>query len=393
MTGAAIEQDRQVRIAIFISCLRGGGAQRSMLNVAQGFAARGLCVDLLVARSTGAFAGPVPNGLRLVSFETPWSKLPWIRNRKWRWVLVSLPSLTLYLRRERPAYLLSAMTYVNLVALVGRRLAGVPLRLVVSERSHLSQAAYNKQRAPRPLMPALVRRFYTWADGIIAVSSGVADDLAQVTRLPRERIEVIHNPVVDPELSAKQKEPLDHPWFAEGQPPVMLSVGRFKKQKDFPTLLRAFSRLRSTREVRLVILGEGKKEREIRSLARVLGITNEIDLPGFDPNPFRYLSRAACFVLSSAWEGLPRVLIESLACGCPAVSTDCPSGPREILEGGKYGPLVPVGDDRAMANAIAQILDHPPDRDELRSRGAAFAVDSSTERYFAALCGSEEPGA
>jgi glycosyltransferase involved in cell wall biosynthesis len=385
MSGAATEQNQPVRIAIFISCLRGGGAQRSMLNVAGGFAARGLSVDLLVARSTGAFAGPVPDGLRLVSLETPWSKLPWIRSRKWRWVLTSLPGLTRYLRRERPACLLSAMTHVNLVALLGRRLAGVPLTLVVSERSHLTRSAYNKHRAPRPIMPALVRRFYTWADGIIAVSSGVADDLAQVTEIPRERIEVVHNPVVGPELPINQKAPLDHPWFTEGQPPVVLGVGRFKRQKDFPTLLRAFARLRKTREVRLVILGEGKGERKMRSLARSLGIAEEVDLPGFDPNPSRYFSHAACFVLSSAWEGLPRVLIEALACGCPVVSTDCPSGPHEILEGGRYGSLVPVGDERAMANAIAQILDHPPDRNELRSRGAAFAVDSSTERYLAIL--------
>jgi glycosyltransferase involved in cell wall biosynthesis len=238
-------------------------------------------------------------------------------------------------------------------------------------------------------MPILARHSYAWADGIIAVSSGVADDLARVARLPRERIEVVHNPVVDRELPSKRKAPLDHPWFADGQPPVVLGLGRLKKQKDFPTLLRAFARLRSTREARLVILGEGKQEQSIRSLARSLGIAKDVDLPGFDPNPFRYLARAACFVLSSAWEGLPRVLIEALACGCPVVSTDCPSGPHEILEGGRYGPLVPVGDERAMANAIAQVLDHPPDRDELRSRGALFAVDSSADRYLAILFGDK----
>jgi glycosyltransferase involved in cell wall biosynthesis len=153
-------------------------------------------------------------------------------------------------------------------------------------------------------------------------------------------------------------------------------------QKDFPTLLKAFARVRAVREARLVILGEGKKRIELETLAQELGVAAEVDLPGWVDNPFAWMARAAVFVLSSAYEGLPGVLIQALACGCPVVSTDCPSGPAEILAGGTYGPLVPVGDDQALANAIFAVLSAPPDRDRLRARAAMFSMDRAVDQYL-----------
>jgi glycosyltransferase involved in cell wall biosynthesis len=302
-----------------------------------------------------------------------------------------------YLRRERPSVLLSAMTKPNCMAVWARHLLGVPTRVVISEHNTFSLAqsfpAKKKWERRQRHLPTMVERVYSGADAIIAVSNGVADDLAQCTGIPRERITTIYNPIVTPELVRQATAPLDHPWLQSGAPPVVLGVGRFHVQKDFPTLLRAFARVRAKHAARLMILGEANAKHmtfraELMALATQLGIADEVALPGFVANPFAYLARAAVFVLSSAWEGLPSVLIEALACGCPVVSTDCPSGPAEILENGKYGPLVPVGDEVRLAEAILSVLNTPPNRDWLRARGALFAVDHVADRYLEALLSS-----
>lgn len=211
-------------------------------------------------------------------------------------------------------------------------------------------------------MPRLIGRFYPWADRIVSVARGTADDLARTTGLSRERIEVVHNPIVTPELKELAKTPLDHPWFREGEPPVVLSVGRFSKQKDFGTLLRAFARVREDRPARLVILGDGPERSMLESLISELGLDEVAALPGWVANPYPWMAHAGVYVLSSRWEGLPSVLIEALYCAVPIVATDCLSGPREILEGGEHGLLVSVGDVEALARGIESALagDVPP---------------------------------
>src|SRR3954452_14198277 len=227
-----------------------------------------------------------------------------------------------------------------------------------------------------------MRRAYGQGDAVVAVSDGVADALARVTGLPRGLIRTIHNPVVGPELEALSREPVAHPWLAPGQPPVVLSAARLTVQKDLPTLLRAFALLRARRAVRLLILGDlPTPERteasigELRDLAYRLGVAADVELPGFVENPYAWMARASLFALSSAYEGFGNVLVEAMACGCPVVSTDCPSGPAEILDGGRYGPLVPVGDAEALAEAMARVLAAPPERAELVARADQFSVD------------------
>jgi glycosyltransferase involved in cell wall biosynthesis len=188
------------------------------------------------------------------------------------------------------------------------------------------------------------------------VSKGVADDLALLIGLSRDRIDVIYNPVVSDNLLLKAQEPIDHPWFAAGEPPVILSVGRLSPQKDQAMLLRAFAKVRKSIPARLIILGDGDERAALEALARNLHIESDVAVPGFVENPFAYMNKSAVFALSSKYEGLPGVLIQAMACGCPVVSTNCPSGPAEILDGGKYGPLVPVGDEDAMAAALRQKL-------------------------------------
>jgi glycosyltransferase involved in cell wall biosynthesis len=366
-------------------------------------------VDLIVCRAGGELRDQVPNGVRLVELRRAspriWSRLrvlaadPAGLASLLRPVLLPirptskvryLPDLVRYLRRERPQVLLSAMTDMNLAALWARRLARVPTELVISEHINLSQsvqAAFNRRKWRYRFLPPLLARTYPWAEAIIAVSIGVADDLSTLAEIPRERILTIYNPVVTPDLEEKSRALCDHPWFAPGSPPVLLAVGRFTAQKDLPTLLRAFARVRRIRPVRLLLLGEGEERTKLEALVRELGVAADVALPGFVLNPFPYMARAAMLVLSSLHEGLAMVVVEALACGCPVVSTDCPSGPAEILEGGRYGALVPVGDVEAMAKAIHAALDGTHDPELLKTRAAEFSLERAAERYLAVLCG------
>jgi glycosyltransferase involved in cell wall biosynthesis len=226
-----------------------------------------------------------------------------------------------------------------------------------------------------------MRWAYRQADAIIAVSEGVADDLANILNLPREGIDVVYNPVVTPGLEALAAAPIDHPWLAKGSPPVILAAGRLTAPKDYPTLLHAFAKVRTKHDYRLVILGEGELRPLLETMVDTLGIGDSVLLPGFAENPFAWMRRASLFVLSSAWEGLPNVLIQAMACGTPVVSTDCPSGPREILEGGKWGALVPVGDRDALAE---EIISNLSSRNSIRavSRAYHFGVDSAIRGYL-----------
>lgn len=403
-------------IALFIPSLRGGGVERVMLNLARAFVERGYRIDLVVGRAEGSSRNRVPAQVNVVALRAAlpgWTRFlilaadPKGLKTLLRPVLLPLngsgqfcylSDLTRYLRRERPQVLLSAMTKSNLTAVWARQLAGVPTRLVISEHNALSpniSSPRKKRKWRRRFLSSLLGRVYPGADAIIAVSDGVADDLARCTGIRREHITTIYNPIVTPELIDQSRIPPAHPWLQPGTPPVVLGVGRLHEQKDFPTLLRAFARARAKQEAHLVILGEANAKHaqlstELMALATQLGIADDVALPGFVDNPFAYMARASVFVLSSAWEGFGNVIAEALACGCPVVSTDCPSGPAEILENGKYGPLVPVGDDVALADAICSVLNTPPDRDRLRARGAMFEVDHITDRYLRVLLGSAQ---
>jgi glycosyltransferase involved in cell wall biosynthesis len=301
-----------------------------------------------------------------------------------------LPFLAQYLREAKPDAVLSAQAQYNVMTVWARRLSQINTRLVISEHITVSRdATFGGPWGDRRLS-GLLRRAYLKSDAIVTVSQGVGDDLTAYAGIPRGRISTVYNPVVGPDIPARAKEPLDHPWFAPGAPPVILSAGRLDPQKDFATLIRAFARLRARRPARLVILGAVNPTKpeytdELRALAARLGIADQVSLTGFRDNPFAYMSRAAVFVLSSTYEGLGNVLIEALACGTPVASTDCPSGPREILDGERFGPLVPIGDDAALARAIEAVLDDPPPPEQLQARAEMFTVKRAVDSYLQLL--------
>lgn len=335
------------RLAFFLPNLEGGGAERVTLNLAAGFAARGYQTDLVLVRAEGPLLAHVPSAVRVIDLKAPA-------------VLRSVRPLAAYLRRERPRVLLAALNNANVVAMAAAQTPGVNTRTVISIHCSLVEEMRDATGWQSRLIPWLLGRFHRWADAIVAVSEGAADDLARAVRIPRGRIDVIYNPVITPDVRRRSVEAPPHPWFEDPACPVVLGVGRLTTQKNFPALVEAFALVvRQQPAARLVILGEGPEREAITALVRRLGIEATVALPGFVDNPYACIARAAVFALSSNFEGLPTVLIESLALGTPVVSTDCPSGPREILRGGLLGRLVPVGDTPALARAILAVLTSP----------------------------------
>ncbi len=370
-------KNSQKRVAIFLPAIYGGGAERVMLNLAAGLAGLNYSVDLVLAQATGPYLAWIPGSVRLV-------KLNSCRLRVSP-TLAGLPALVRYLRRERPDALLSGL-HANIVALWARRLGGIPQRVVISEHSAFSHQNNQLPGWYSRLMLRLVKRFYPWADGIVAVSQGVAEDLAQTTGIPRDRIQVIYNPVVTPELRKKAGGPLEHPWFGNGQPPVLLGVGRLALAKDFSTLIRAFAQVRKICPARLLILGEGEERPRLEALVNRLNVDQDVRMPGFVSNPYPYMAQASLFVLSSRWEGLPTALVEALYCGVRIIATDCPSGPREILRGGQYGQLVPVGDVASLAQAIEAVLNGIGPRAP-RESWQPFELETVLDQYLRILLG------
>ena len=392
------------KIAIFLPSLPAGGVARVMLQLAQAFVNQGHTVDLVLCRSDGAFMGHLPPQIRVLELKSrpvlvsrlllilknfaaiQVLFLPILSSLKPPKSLAFLPDLIHYLRKEQPDVLLSAKTHTNLVALWATQLAETSNRVVISERTTLGDITKTSPKWRwRFILPVLAHE-YPKAGGIITVSNGVKEELAISTGLRPEKITTIYNPVLTKTIREKSLESINHPWFQKKEPtPIILGVGRLVPQKDFSTLIKAFSRVRQNQPAHLVIIGEGRQRSELETLAQSLGIDKDVWMPGLSDNPYAFMSKASMLVLSSIYEGLPNVLIEALACGCPIVSTDCPSGPSEILLKGKYGTLVPMGDIHALAQAIHHTLDHPPNRNDLLVRAADFDIEKISRQYLEVL--------
>jgi glycosyltransferase involved in cell wall biosynthesis len=356
-----------ISVAVFLPSLAGGGAERVGLNLAIAFAQQGFIVEVVLQNAIGPYLAQVPDGLRIVDLQVSGP-------------LSNLQSLARYLKQRRPEVMLAILDNWNAAGLANR-LVGAPTRIIASAHNlpsaDMNLAPHLKSRIKLRLM----RLAYRLADDFVAVSQGVADEAETLLGLARSQIRVIYNPLVTPELATLAQLPTGHPWFALGAPPVILGVGRLTAQKDFPTLIRAFALIRQQRPVRLMILGEGPLRAELTALIESLELTEEVCLAGFQDNPYQYLARSAVFAFSSAWEGFGNVIVEALAVGTPVVSTDCRSGPAEILANGKYGRLVPVGDPAALAVAVVAVLDAPPDPAAGRARSADFTIATIVAQY------------
>ena len=359
------------KLALFLPSLEGGGAERIMVNLAEGFAKRGVVTDLVLARAEGPYLSQLSSEVNLIDLSAPR-------------VLFSTSSLAKYLRTSRPDALISALDYANLVAVWAKRLARTDTKVLVTVHNQLTVPRTGRRGVKESTVLGLMRPFYPWADEIIAVSDGVADDVTDTTGIPRHLISTIYNPVVSDAMLAKGAGAVNSAWLKEDDPPVILGIGRFTEQKDFPTLVRAFDLVRRSHAAKLIILGEGPLRGELEALIAELGLEESVVLPGFVDNPYAYLKRAAVFALSSKWEGLPTVLIEALALGTPIVATNCKSGPDEILQGGRYGTLVPISDVQALADALKETLETSEQSQPASEAYERFTMDAAVDAYLSA---------
>lgn len=365
------------RVFVFRPTLGVGGADRVTATLLQKLDRARFSPTLVLMRAEGPFLADLPADVRVIDLAAPRLAL-------------SGPALYRVLRRERPDVLFSTCSTSNVIAATTHRLARSPARLVLSERNAIYRG--RSRRHPKQAAEVALKKLtYPWADLVTAVSQGVADEVQDAVRLAPGKLAVVYNPMVDDDLAARAAEPVDHPWFHDGQP-VILACGRLVAQKDYPTLLDAFAHVRAHYAARLFILGEGPLEATLRAEVSARGLAEVVHFHGFDKNPFRFMARATLLMHASRAEGLPGSLIQTMACGTPVVSTDCDFGPREVIASpGEDGYLVAVGDAFALAARATALLADRPLRERVaaaaRRSAARFTVEASMARYQRAIEG------
>lgn len=402
------------RVAIVIPTLGGGGAERVSILLSSGLLHHGYEVDLLLRDLVCSYPNDIPAGVRTFfvshrntdesrrAFErlpvAPKVLVPESSRTSLRFprlalsTVVGLDQLPLLTSTSLPQWAVAIAAYIDrerpdaLLAMLTSSVAAVTMGVeMTSHRIRTVAVLHSILRTKREIRRA--RRSYPHADAAVGVSRGISSELARFSGITRDRIHTVYNPVVPADLPRLVGEAPAHPWLRESVPPLVISAGRLHRHKDFSTLLAAFAQLLALRPARLIVLGEGPERPHLLNLARELGISTHVDFPGFVENPYAYMARARLFVLSSRHEGLSNVLIEALACGCPVVSTDCPYGPEEILEGGRWGELVPVCDPSALTRAMARAMNESPRKSALRERAHFFSLERAVSRYEELLFG------
>lgn len=366
---------KEAHIAVFVPSLVGGGAERVILTLIQEFCDLGIRVDLILAKAQGVFLNQVPDSVRIYDCGT-------------ERVLYAVPKLIKYLRTERPKALLSAMEHANVAVGIAKLMSMVQVKLVFSTHTNIEKVIGNAKNFKEKLTKYWIFPFYHYADNIIAVSNGVAVGMARLLHLSKGKIKVIYNPIITKQLLAKAREEVTDIWLCDKTIPVIVAVGRLTAAKDYPTLIKAFSIVKAKVNIRMLILGEGELYKEISELISLqCQFDDSIKLLGFVDNPYSYIRAADLFVISSAWEGFGNVLVESLACGTKVVSTNYESGAAEILENGRWGVLVPVGDAGALANAILSSLNAGLPVGATESVMARFDSINIARQYLEVLLG------
>lgn len=365
------------KLMIVIHSLRGGGAERVLVNLLRGLDKSDFSINLILYERV--FDYPLPDNAEVAYLDIEASRNLF---KLIKGFVLKIIRLAFLFRKGKPDVIFSLLSSTNVTVILANLLSGSKSTVIVSEHTHPTVNLRNELYGP--ITKRFMKLCYPGAERIVAVSQAIRQDLINNFHIPEDKVTVIYNPVDTREIELMSQEPVEHPWFRD-HIPVIVSVGRLTKQKGYPILLRAFSHVRKYLPCRLVIIGEGEDRSKLSDLARDLGIGDDVAFLGFQKNPFKYVSRASLFVLSSLYEGFPNVILEAMALGLPVVSTDCPSGPPEIIEDGKSGLLVPVKDSDALANAITKVLRDQPLRESLgreaRQRVKLFELDTIVKVY------------
>lgn len=358
-------------IALYLPSMNSGGAEKVSSSLANFFIKEGFKVDLLLTKKTGIFLTLLDDNINVVELSGK------------RVALDIIPLLN-YLKRSSPRVIISSMTHCNLLLSIAAVLFKKDCKYIGVEHTNFSQAIYDHPYFKRVLIKTLIKNLYSQLDGIISVSSGVKSDF--ILHFPKleHKIEVIYNPF---DLKFIRNEALKncaHIWLQPDRAyKTILSIGRLTDAKDYKNLIKAIKIVSKTLNTRLIILGEGELEDDLKSYILSNNLSDVINMAGFVANPFSYLSRADVYVLSSKHEGLPSSLIEALICNTPIVSTDCPSGPSEVLQDGEWGDLVPVGDSEALSQAIINVLSKQKSKLDTSDRALDFSVNNIGNKYIA----------
>lgn len=396
--------NKSKRVAFFIGTLAGGGAERVVINLTGEFVRYGIETDLLVTKFKGPLATSVPDGVNVIELEKSGKlkvlkyilKLPisnWFIASKWLLsgeakVISRLPALLNYVNNTRPHAILSTLDAVNIVSLWTKYISNQDTIYIVRQAIFQSQELmYSHGFFETKLLPVLAKRWYSTADKIVCVSKEMAKDLKSYCDVHQNKLITIYNPVHIGKIIRLSGEKINHPWLINKTVPVILAVGRMVKQKNYPVLFRAVKKIRGYHKVKLIVLGQGPEQKKLEQLSKDLELDDSIDMLGHVSNPYQYMARADLFVLSSSWEGLPNVILEALACGCKVVSTNCRSGPKEILDHGKYGTLVSVDDVDALSQGIVDSLKVDIDKKILRDRAAEFDLSIASSQYLKCIMG------
>ncbi|WP_198265523.1 glycosyltransferase [sulfur-oxidizing endosymbiont of Gigantopelta aegis] len=383
-----------MRIAIYVSSLKGGGAERVMLNLSQGLINQGHQVDLLLSRYEGDYIKQLPKsihiiplkktsrlfGFILILIQSP-LRLKFLALFKLPRFFTRLSSVIHYINEYKPDAIISALHNSNLSAVLAKSCTQSNVHIIVTEHIALSSFIESVPKRKKKLLP-LIKLLYPLANNIVAVSDGVKNDLSDIASIENKKITTIFNPVITPEILEKMRLPAEHSWLNSKKDYKLLAVGRLSKQKDFITLIKAISILKNEIPIKLIILGEGKERKALASLIVEQNLSDTIDLHGFVDNPFSFMSNSDLFVLSSTLEGLPTVLLEALAANCNIVSTDCPFGPSEILKNGKYGKLVPMNNPTKLADAIRSSYFEKSANDEGKQYALQFNLEKASTEYI-----------
>jgi len=404
---------KSLHITFAISNFSRGGAGRVIFSLAHGLIERGHSVDLVSFDMHVDYPDEVPDGARMFvlgsaphratdqpGYERLCKQIVPVnaRDNKWsdairlasalKWHPMILPSkvwlqrarwIAGYIQQEKPDIILPSLPKAKVSTMLARCLVDNPPPVVPTIHGII--------RSDRKCRRLRYKILFPNAAQIVTVSKGVADSVSEELGIPKDKVTTIYNPVVSPEIDKLKSQNPEHPWFYDNGPPIILGCGGLTIRKGFPVLIRAFARVSEQHPCRLIILGDGELRERIEELVSELSLQEKVALPGWSDNPYSAMSRAALFVLSSYYEGLGNVLIEALACGCPCVSTDCPSGPAEILQSGEIGMLVPVGDHVALADAMLHTLDNPPDKQKLLDRASFFSAENSVSEYEKLIMG------
>lgn len=338
---------KKVKVAYFYTIFRNAAMARWLKNITNNIDQSKYAVSFVGLKIEESFKVEIPKDVCMVNLSNPYTP-------------TALLKLILYFRKERPDIFVSAFPHINILTMMAKMISGVSTKVILTDHNHFFGLARNARSLYRRffglfILPHLMRIFYPLSDVVICASEGVAESILDVVNIP-DKVLVIYYPVATDIIQDLSGEPVDHPWFLQSEIPVVLAAGRLINQKDFPTLLRAFKLVIQAQPARLIILGEGKDREKLEKLAESLGIFDHVAFLGFQKNPFKYMGKASVFVLSSIHEGFGNVLVEAMACGTPVISTDCKSGPGEIIENGKSGILVPVGDYQSLSKAIIRVL-------------------------------------